>query len=633
MTMQNILPLDLARYAAPFLVGLATIVIALLIWRPYVLYMVDPNRDHYYRLSYTFLIAAPALFTLPLTALLPFHLRREVAVGTLAVFTMIAGFYLWQEYERVMPYFEAGWSFFQFIPNFNYYVIGGSVLGLVACAIQARLSINMSQDVKRVKAAAFGDADWMKMTDAGRLFPPDGGIVIGERYRVDQERLGKTRFDPRNKSTWGKGGTAPLLTFDGKSSSGHCLFFAGSGGFKTTSVVVPTALKWQNPLVCLDPSVEIAPMVIEHRTKTLGRKVHVLDPDNAIGFNVLDWIEDSTQKEQDIATVAFWLLAEGFKNSSGADAFFRAQTHNLLTGVIAQVMFSGEFDGVRTLRSVRNIISKSELAIKEYLKQVVETTESSFVRETLSIFTDMAKETFSGVHSNAVKDTQWLSFENYAALVSGDGFKSKDITTGQIDVFINLKTEVLQTYCGIARVIIGAFINAMMQANGTHTARTLFMLDEVNLLGAMKTLEIARDVGRKYGISLALIYQSIGQLKNQFGTEGKAAFFDSAAFVSCAVMGDLDAAREISALCGEITQEVQSSSQGTGFYNKASRRTRTTTMQKRPLIMPHEIIQDLRSDEQIILVKGQSPLRCGRALYFRRDDMNSIVTRNRFYRI
>lgn len=54
-------------------------------------------------------------------------------------------------------------------------------------------------------------------------------------------------------------------------------FFAGSGGFKTTSVTIPTALKWGGGLVVLDPSSEVAPMVLDHRRKA-GRNVIVLDP-------------------------------------------------------------------------------------------------------------------------------------------------------------------------------------------------------------------------------------------------------------------------------------------------------------------------------------------------------------------
>jgi type IV secretion system protein VirD4 len=632
INMNTIRGTDIARYAAPFLAGAFTLAIVFLLWQPYILGIVDANRDHYYRLSYTFLLAAPPLMTLPLTALLPFHLRREVALGALVVFMAIAGFYGWQEYQRVAPYFTAGWSVFKFLPYFNYYVIGGTVLGLVACAMQTKLSVNLGQDVKRGKGAAFGDADWMDMKKAAQLFPETGGIIIGERYRVDLERTANTDFDPRDNRTWGTGGKAPLLGFDGLRGSGHLLTFAGSGGFKSTGHVIPTCLSWQGALICLDPSTEISPMVGNYRREQLKRDVFVLDPEKEIGFNVLDWIGGSADPEQDVATVAQWLLAEGATHATGSDEFFRSQTHNLLTGLLAHVMFSADYQDMRTLKALRTIVAQSAKDLTAQITFIVKNTDSDFVRETLGIFPGMAEDTFSGVHSGAAKDTQWLSLPKYAALVSGTSFKTTAIAAGKTDVFINIRTEVLQSYPGIARVIIGSCINAMMQANGSHKARALFLLDEVNLLGRMKTLETARDVGRKYGITLSMFYQSTGQLKQHFGAEGKAAFFDSAAVITFAAISDQENAREVSAMCGEITQELQSTSSGTGWYNKASRRTQTTTMQKRPLIMPHEVVQELRSDEQIVFMKGQPPLRCGRALYFRRTDMREKVGANRFHR-
>jgi hypothetical protein len=36
----------------------------------------------------------------------------------------------------------------------------------------------------RGRRALHGEAEWMKSTEAGKLFPDTGGIVIGERYRV-----------------------------------------------------------------------------------------------------------------------------------------------------------------------------------------------------------------------------------------------------------------------------------------------------------------------------------------------------------------------------------------------------------------------------------------------------------------
>ncbi|MGZ2385192.1 type IV secretory pathway TraG/TraD family ATPase VirD4 [Rhizobium brockwellii] len=45
-----------------------------------------------------------------------------------------------------------------------------------------------------------------------------------------------------------------------------------------------------------------------------------------------------------------------------------------------------------------------------------------------------------------------------------------------------------------------------------------------------------------------------------------------------------------------------------------------------------EITQSMRKDEQIIIVQGHTPIRCGRAIYFRREDMDAQAKANRFVR-
>lgn len=50
---------------------------------------------------------------------------------------------------------------------------------------------------------------------------------------------------------------------------------------------------------------------------------------------------------------------------------------------------------------------------------------------------------------------------------------------------------------------------------------------------------------------------------------------------------------------------------------------RSTSHQQlaRRLIKPQKVLQSLRYDEQIVLVQNAPPLRCGRAIYFRRPEM------------
>ena len=481
------------------------------------------------------------------------------------------------------------------------------------------------------KRAVHGDADWMKMQEAAKLFPETGGIVIGERYRVDRDSVAAMPLRSDEPQSWGVGGKSPLLCFDGSFGSSHGIVFAGSGGFKTTSVTIPTALKWGGGLVVLDPSSEVAPMVIEHRRKA-GRKVIVLDPTaSGIGFNALDWIgRHGNTKEEDIVAVATWIMTDNARTASARDDFFRASAMQLLTALIADVCLSGHMDAKdQTLRRVRANLSEPEPQLRARLTKIYEGSGSDFVKENVAVFVNMTPETFSGVYSNAVKETHWLSYPNYAGLVSGDSFSTDRLADGDVDIFIALDLKVLEAHPGLARVVIGSLLNAIYNRNGDVKGRTLFLLDEVARLGYLRILETARDAGRKYGITLTMIFQSLGQMREAYGgRDATSKWFESASWISFAAINDPDTADYISKRCGDTTVEVDQTNRSFGM--KGSSRSRSKQLSRRPLILPHEVLR-MRSDEQIVFTSGNPPLKCGRAIWFRREDMKACVDENRFH--
>ncbi len=487
---------------------------------------------------------------------------------------------------------------------------------------------------KRVggKRAVHGEADWMKMKEAAKLFPEHGGIVIGERYRVDRDSVAATPFRSDEPQSWGAGGKSPLLCFDGSFGSSHGIVFAGSGGFKTTSVTIPTALKWGGGLVVLDPSSEVAPMVIEHRRKA-GRKVIVLDPTTSgIGFNALDWIgRHGNTKEEDIVAVATWIMTDNARTASARDDFFRASAMQLLTALIADVCLSGHTNEKdQTLRRVRANLSEPEPQLRARLTKIYEGSESDFVKENVAVFVNMTPETFSGVYANAVKETHWLSYPNYAGLVSGESFSTDDLANGETDIFIALDLKVLEAHPGLARVVIGSLLNAIYNRNGNVKDRTLFLLDEVARLGYLRILETARDAGRKYGITLTMIFQSLGQMREAYGgRDATSKWFESASWISFSAINDPDTADYISKRCGDTTVEVDQTNRSSGM--KGSSRSRSKQLSRRPLILPHEVLR-MRADEQIVFTSGNAPLRCGRAVWFRREDMKACVGENRFHK-
>ncbi|MHA7882155.1 Ti-type conjugative transfer system protein TraG [Nitratireductor rhodophyticola] len=484
----------------------------------------------------------------------------------------------------------------------------------------------------RGKRAIHGESEWMTISAARRLFPEAGGIVVGEACRVDRQAGGGRGFRADDRETWGAGGKSPLLCFDGSFGSSHGLVFAGSGGFKTTSVTVPTALKWGGGLVALDPSNEVAPMVIGHRRKA-GRSVFVLDPkEPGTGFNVLDWIgRFGGTKEEDVVAVATWVVTDTARQASIRDDFFRASALQLITVLIADVCLSGHTEKENQhLRQMRANLSEPEPKLRERLQLIYDNSESAFVKENVAPFIAMTPETFSGVYANAVKETHWLSYPNYAALVSGNSFSTDDLADGETDVFVNLDLKTLEAHPGLARTIIGALANAIYNRNGNVKGRTLFLLDEVARLGYLRILETARDAGRKYGISLLLLFQSIGQMRETYGgRDATSKWFESASWISFAAINDPETADYISRRCGNTTVEVDQLSRTSRM--SGSSRTRSRQLSARPLILPEEVLR-MRGDEQIVFTSGNPPLRCGRAIWFRRDDMISVVGENRFHR-
>ena len=506
--------------------------------------------------------------------------------------------------------------------------------------------------LQRARSDNFGHAAWLSMRDAQTLFPgPDpayGGIVVGEAYRVDEDRVARTAFDPAKRATWGRGGTAPLLIDPCRTGPTHALVLAGSGGYKTTSVGVPTMLTWTGSAVVLDPSQEIGPMVAEHRRQVMGHNVVTLDPATArtVGVNVLDWIDiTSPLAESHVAGVVGWITGEVRPGTSGSGEFFKGSGQDLVTCLLADLLWEPTLPPERkTLRALQRRLVTPEDKMRELLGDIHENSASAMARDLAGTLKGAVAETFSGIYANANRDARWLSTAAYADLVSGGAegalpaMRTGDLVAGRTTAFLQIPLTVLQTTPAVGRVLVGALLNAAYQADGKVKERVLFLLDEVARLGYMQVLEQARDAGRKYGITLLLLYQSLGQLVAQWGREGKQAWYDSTSWRLFAAVQDPDTAKELSAMCGEygVVATSQGDNEGSqarsGIASSSSGRSENRSEVKRALIKPDELTHDTRSDEAFVLVRGSKPLRCGRAVWFRRREWLSLVEANRFHR-
>jgi len=500
------------------------------------------------------------------------------------------------------------------------------------------------RQVERGSSDNHGHADWMPMPELRRLFPgPDenyGGIVVGEAYRVERDAVAGMPFDPRNRKTWGKGGRAPLLIDPCRTGSTHALIFAGSGGFKTTTAVT-TLLCWTASVVVLDPSCELAPMLRRARRR-MGHHVVTLSPATPhIGVNVLDWINIMAPlAETHVRSVVAWVCGEPNRESGEEAVFFEAWGRQLVACLLADMLWDDELpQDEKTLRRLRLAVVLPEKQLKARLGEIHTGSKSPMARDIAGSLMDMAAdETFSGIYANAAKSTGWLAIGAFAALVSGNTFRTSDLTNGSLTIFIQIPLDALITTPGAARALVGALLNAVYRAEGDIAGRVLFLLDEAARLGRMSVLQQARDAGRKYGITLQLLYQSVGQLEDAWGQHEKRAWYDSVSWRAYAAIRDERTARELSDAFGsygviaysEGDNRGQQSGQNLAAIGSRSRGQNTNRHEiRRRLIAPDELIQDTRTDELFVIAGGR-PIRCGRAIYFRRKDIRDLVQPSRF---
>lgn len=488
-----------------------------------------------------------------------------------------------------------------------------------------------------------GHARWMTLTEARTLWPgPDpafGGIVVGEAYNPQEDTTSSLPFDPRDPRTWGRGGKTPLLIDPCRDGSTHSLIIAGSGAFKTVGSAIPTLLAWSGSAVVLDPSAELGPMLAEDRRRT-GHRVFVLHPNTAheIGFNALDWIDiGSPMADTDVLSVVEWICGDTPHEDATA-AFFKGRGKALVTCLLAHILWDDTLPAeLKTLRTLRSALVHPEPELREILSEIRRSSNSRMARDLAGTLMGIVAETFSSLYANADESTAWLSNRAFAGLVSGASFRAADITNGKTTVFVALPLKALQSTPAAARVIIGGLLNAAYEADGNVQGRILFLLDEARRLGPMSILEVARDAGRKYGITLHLLYQSVGQIVEQWGISGRDAWYEAAAWRGYAAIKDLDTARELAATIGDYGVLGWSEAENTGRHGKpleTSSRSSGSALsfqeQGRNLIRPEEIMHDLREDAAIIVPKKGRPLLCGRALYFRRPALAGRVAANRF---
>ena len=422
--------------------------------------------------------------------------RISVALGlasiAVAVWTAIASYVLLRVCG-LLDHFEmpdALWQWWVYRPYFhaNDRVHAGLQLGaiagaapfvLIAIAVQ-RQRIGPSMRPRlfggqpapiRGRTDNLGRADWMPIAKARQLFSgPNtsfGGVVVGEAYRVDQDKVAGVAFDPANRATWGQGGKEPLLIDPCATGPTHSLVFAGAGSFKSMCAV-STLLTWTGSVVVLDPAGELGDMLADAR-KRMDHAVYRLDLRSTVGFNVLDWIDITAPTAiTNLLSVVSWVCGDPAINSRDKPGeFFESRGRALVACLLAHMLWDPDLDpALKTLVTLRGGVAVPQPVMRQVLADIHVSSKCPLARDYAGTLKDLVEETFSGIYANADESTAWLANPAFASIVSGDTFKTEELRSGRVSVFLQMSLAALQTTPALGRCVIGRAAELRLRGGG-----------------------------------------------------------------------------------------------------------------------------------------------------------------------
>jgi type IV secretion system protein VirD4 len=460
-----------------------------------------------------------------------------------------------------------------------------------------------------------------------------GALVVGEAY---DPRDDEGPFYADDPSTWGPGGKAPLLLDRLREGSTHSLVYAGSGGLKTLSTVIPNLLTFGGAAVVMDPKENLAGMMRDAR-EAMGKRVVVLEPGKP-GFNTIGWINpNSPMLGIDIDGVIEDVCGHTSQRDQ-KNAFFKNEGKSIVKALIANLVEDSRIPiDQKTLWAVRKQVAVPSSKLIETLQDISQNSPSEIAKDlagAISSDLENAPEMFAGIHRSATRDTAWIGDPAYASLVSGNAFNVQDLVLGDTDVFIALPLTSLIANPAPAKAILGGLMSAVYQAKGKLPGgRIFFEIEEAARLGKMHILEVARDAGREYGLTIEMILQSPGQLRDDWGESGKQAWEDSVSRRCYSGVKSPATASEICKALGSYGVVNLSETQSIGYSrarpfqprNRSTGKNVTHSWGKRELMKEDEIMYDLRPDAQIVFPYQGRPAICRRAWAPGRPEMVARV--------
>lgn len=412
---------------------------------------------------------------------------------------------------------------------------------------------------------------------------------------------------------------------------------AGTRAGKGAGVVIPNLLEWQDSLIVLDIKQECFNMTSKYRQEVLKQEVFLFNPFsfNSHQFNPFHYLKlDQTEGSADLMGIAEIIYptdsvtgAERHFNNA-AQSLFIALSKTLWLLLQENSMFLQKHN-INPLFSIGNLLvvynrvsmkNLTEILEENIILQKLNEGQVELAQDALAkirSFMLLGDEGKASVISTFEKQLKLFALPVVKKATDHNSFDFRDLRRKKMTIYLSIAPKDLK----IASLILNLFFNCAIRVNLSENPdfnlelkhSLLFILDEFPAIGHIPYVKEAAGYIAGYKIQLLTIFQNVSQLNEIYGDQGRKTLL---ANHSCKIVfapNEQDDADYFSREVAYMTSKSHSNSRNS--HKTSVSQGKSESEAKRALMLPQELKQ-LAFAEEIILLNGENPIKCEKALYF-----------------
>jgi len=419
--------------------------------------------------------------------------------------------------------------------------------------------------------------------------------------------------------------SARAVTYDGP---GHALIVGATRTGKGRGVVVPTMLAWEGSIVALDPKGELADgdarlgfqgtagfrKTVSHIVRFAPTRL------DSAKFNPLLEVRRGDNEVRDVQNIVDILTAPTRETNEAP--FWRTAASSLLVGVILDVLHTAP-EGRQNFAEVRARLSRMEETAEAMRggwqsrdgRITTLVTPHPIAQEVANSYLAMEERTQSNVRATAESYLTIFADRLVAENTATSTFRIADLVglDHPVTVYLQPPPSDMDRLMPLMRLTIGQVVRGLTEDKVADSLgrlrrhRTLLLLDEFPLLGALPGFDRAMGLMAGYDIQAMLVCQSINSIRGVYGRDN--VIVDNCDVITSFGVNDPATAEVICKLGGDVIEMIpQTTRHHSGGFGAQQRSSHTWRDQRRPLMQTGDPLR-LPPDQMLIFKGGCRPIR------------------------